>query len=76
MRSTVNQTSSCGVVVRHACLSSWEIRVQSLVGPRGLKIIEEKELLCIEISKWLDFRVFSDKDVKIVGISDPLTIGQ
>ena len=30
----------------------------------------------IDISKWLDFRVFSDKDVKIVGTSDPLSIGQ
>ncbi len=30
----------------HACLSSWETRVQSLVGPstQGLKIIEEKVL--------------------------------
>jgi hypothetical protein len=33
---------------------------------KGLKIIEEKELyLYIDISKWLDFRVFSDKDVKL-----------
>jgi hypothetical protein len=30
----------------------------------------------IDISKWLDFRVFSDKDVKIVGTSDSLSIGQ
>ena len=42
----------------------------------GLKIIEEKFYLYIDISKWLDFRVFSDKDVKIVGTSDPLSIGQ
>ena len=43
---------------------------------QGLKIIEEKVLLYIDISKWLDFRVFSDKDVKIVSTSDPLSIGQ
>jgi hypothetical protein len=41
---------------------------------QGLKIIEEKVLLYIDISKWLDFRVFPDKDVKIVGTSDPLSI--
>ena len=28
--------------------------------------------LYIDIRKWLDFRVFSDKNVKIVGTSDPL----
>jgi hypothetical protein len=35
---------------------------------RGLEIIEEKVAyyLYIDISKWLDFRVFSDKEVKIV----------
>jgi hypothetical protein len=27
-------------------------------------------LIDIDISKWLDFRVFSDKDVKIVGTSE------
>jgi hypothetical protein len=42
----------------------------------GLKIIEEKFYLYIDISKWLDFRVFSDKDVRIAGTSDPLSIGQ
>ena len=42
---------------------------------QGLKIIEEKELyLFIDISNWLDFRVLSDKDVKIVGTSDPLQL--
>jgi hypothetical protein len=30
----------------------------------------------MDISKWLDFRIFSDKDVKIVGTSDPLSIRQ
>jgi hypothetical protein len=25
-------------------------------------------------SKWLDFRVFSDKDVKMVGISNPFQV--
>jgi hypothetical protein len=30
--------------------------------------------LYIDISKWLDFHVFSDKDVKIVGTSDLLSI--
>jgi hypothetical protein len=45
---------------------------------KGLKIIEEKELyLYIDISKWLDFRVFSDKDVSyMAGTADPLSIGQ
>jgi hypothetical protein len=56
----------------HACLSSWETWVQ------GLKIVEEKKLplLYIDISKWLDVRVFSDKDVKIVGTLDPLSTGR
>ena len=31
---------------------------------QGLKITEEKVLLCNYISKWLDFEVFSDKDYK------------
>jgi hypothetical protein len=61
----VTDISACG---QHACLSSWETRIQSLVGPpetQGLKITEEKVLyLYIDINKWLDFRVFSDKDVK------------
>jgi hypothetical protein len=45
---------------------------------KGLKIIEEKELyLYIDISKWLDFRVFSDKDVSyMAGTADPLSIWQ
>jgi hypothetical protein len=37
---------------------------------QALKITEAKELPFIDISEWLDFRVFSDKDVKIIGISD------
>jgi hypothetical protein len=53
----------------------------SILGPDlysshiGLKIIEEKFYLYIDISKWLDFRVFSDKDVKIAGTSDPYQLG-
>jgi hypothetical protein len=31
--------------------------------------------LYIDISKWLDFRVFSDKDVKIVGTLFPYQLG-
>jgi hypothetical protein len=30
----------------------------------------EEQMLPIHICKWLDFRVFSDKDVKIEGTSD------
>jgi hypothetical protein len=43
---------------------------------QGLKKLEEKSYLYIDISKWLDFRVFSVKEVKIVGTSDPISIGQ
>ena len=44
-------------------------------------MIEEEELHSIHIdtSKWLDFHVFSDishKEIKVVGTSDPLSIGQ
>jgi hypothetical protein len=39
-------------------------QVQAFLGPQGLKIIEEKSHLYFDISKWLNFRVFSDKDVK------------
>ena len=43
---------------------------------RAIKVLKELRSKCyryIDISKWLDFRVFSDKDVKIVDISDPLS---
>ena len=73
----VRETKSIMCRGHHACLSSWESRVQSLVEPllKLLKIIEEKGYLYIDISKWLDFRgfrLFAEKDVKIVGTSDPL----
>jgi hypothetical protein len=55
--------------------------VQSLVGPL-LKVLKQLSRKCYIFTltsvnaKWLDFRVFSDKDVKIVGTSDPLSIGK
>jgi hypothetical protein len=43
-----------------------------------LKVLKQlrKGYLYIDISKLLEFRVFSDKDVQIVGTSDPPSIGQ
>ena len=57
------KTSTCD---HHACLSSWETRIQSFVRPllKILKYLRSFSHLYIDISKWLDFRVFSDKDVK------------
>ena len=43
---------------------------------QGLKITEEKVLPLLNTSKWLDFGVFSDKDIKHAGTSGPLPIGQ
>ena len=59
--------------VQMASASSWENRVQSLVGPllKVLKELRRKSYLYIDISKCLDFRVFSDKDV---GTSDPISM--
>ena len=65
----------CG---HHSCLPSWEARVEALVGP-VLKVLTKtrrKGCLHIDIRKWLAFRVFSDKDVKIVGIPRIPSIGQ
>jgi hypothetical protein len=64
---------------RGVCLSSWETpgSILGRTSTQGLKIIEKrKSYLYIDISKWLDFRVFWNKDVQIVGTSDPLSIGQ
>jgi hypothetical protein len=57
---------------------AWETRVQSLIGPllKVLKQLRRKSYLYIDISKWLDFRVFSDKDVKIVAGSVPYQFGK
>jgi hypothetical protein len=53
----------------HACLSSLgdSGSILGRISTRGLKIIEEKVVPFIDISKWLDFLVFSDKNVNIVG---------
>ena len=40
------------------------------------RLVEFKILVNWGMVHWLDFRVFLDKDVKIVGISDPLLIGK
>jgi hypothetical protein len=51
-------------------VATWETRVQSLIGPllKVLKYLRTNCYLYIDINKWLDFRVLSDKDVKIIGI--------
>ena len=45
------------------------------ISTQDLKL-RKKSYLYNDFSKWLDFRVFSDKDVRILGTSDPLSIGQ
>jgi hypothetical protein len=51
-------------------IATGETRVQSLVGHllQVLKYLRINCYLYIDINKWLDFRVLSDKDVKIIGI--------
>lgn len=47
----------------------------SRTSTQSVKIIEKKGLLLnAAIIKWLDLRVCSDKDVKIVGTLDPPSI--
>ena len=62
---------ACGVVVTTISFQSGRPGFNPWLDlyTQGLKIIEEKCYPYIDISKWLDFRVFSDKDVKTVGIS-------
>ena len=51
--------------VHHSCLLCCEDRVQALVGLviKVLKYLRRKDCFYIDVSKWLAFRVFSDKDV-------------
>ena len=42
---------------------------------QGRKISMRKCYLYIDVSKWLDFCIFSDKDVKIVDTLDPPSTG-
>ena len=61
-------------LVTPLAFSSLDTRVHFLVRLllEVLKYLKKKCYLYIDISKWLDIRVFSDKDVKIVGSSDPV----
>ena len=61
----------------HSCLASWEARVQALLRPslKVLKYLRKKGCLYIDICKWQDLRVFSDKDVKLLVTRVPYQLG-
>ena len=44
------------------CCAGGSGSIPGLTNTQGLRIIEER--CCLNICKWLDFRVFSDKDDK------------
>ena len=75
----MNACEICGVVVRRRRLLTLIHRgFKLLSGVHMVNWVRPPILLTVVRlrSILLDFRVFSNKDVKIVGTSDPLSIGQ
>jgi hypothetical protein len=68
----VHQSSFCPGARGWLSPALWGTQVQSYLVELLLKVLKQLWRKChLNISKWLDFRVFSHKDVKIVGTSDP-----
>ena len=80
LRQNIQTTSlsTCGVVVTTLAFQAGDPgSILGRTSTQYLKTIAEKVLyLYISIGKGLAFRVFSDKDVKIVATSNPISIGQ